>query len=365
MLKRILKVIKLNKTKAALALTLLVLLTTLCCGKRKPPLPPIEKAAQRVEVTGRQQGDNIFLFWNLPNQNAGGGKSFNVTRTDIYRLLEPITSPLVLTEEEFSSRSTLVATVPASKTELQRQTFIDKLDFAGQSARLRYAVRFVNSSGQRAGLSNFLLIEPTAKVADIPQNLIVKASADSINIRWTAPENNIDGSKPANIIGYNIYRASAESDFVILNKSPLSGSQFSDKTFEFENAYKYFVRTVSLGADAKPIESLNSNSVAVTAKDVFPPSVPAALTIAAAPRNLSIFFAFNSEKDVAGYKVFRTTDQNLKKSEWSLLTPELIATNTFQDTTVESGKTYFYYLIAVDKYGNQSEPSEVVSETTP
>ena len=39
--------------------------------------------------------------------------------------------------------------------------------------------------------------------------------------------------------------------------------------------------------------------------------------------------------------------------------------NTFQDTRVESGKTYYYYLTAVDKAGNVSGTSEVVSETVP
>ena len=37
--------------------------------------------------------------------------------------------------------------------------------------------------------------------------------------------------------------------------------------------------------------------------------------------------------------------------------------NTFQDTDVESGKTYYYYLTATDKFNNVSDPSEIVSET--
>ena len=70
-------------------------------------------------------------------------------------------------------------------------------------------------------------------------------------------------------------------------------------------------------------------------------------------------------KDFEGYKIYRSTDPNLPKAEWTLLTPELLKTNTFQDTKVESGKTYYYYLTATDKYGNVSEPSSTASETVP
>ena len=47
------------------------------------------------------------------------------------------------------------------------------------------------------------------------------------------------------------------------------------------------------------------------------------------------------------------------------MTLNLLETNTFQDIEVTSGKTYHYYLTATDKFGNVSEPSEVVSETIP
>lgn len=367
MLNFILNKFKLNKNKAALVFINFALLITLCCGKRKPPLPPVEKTPQRTEISGLQQGNKIFLTWDLPTQTVSYQKSFNISRADVYRLLEPAASPLSLTEEEFSSRSTLIATVPivVANEGIKQQTYTDTLEYAGQAARLRYAIRFVNSNGQKTAFSNFLLIEPTAKIADVPQTVTAKMTKDSIFLNWSAPINNIDGSKPANIIGYNVYRSSDASNFKILNNAPVTANEFLDTVYDFGNEYKYFVRTVSLGGGGEPIESLNSNLAVVTPKDIFPPEAPSAVTIAAAPENLSVFFAFNSEKDIAGYKIYRTTDRSLAKSEWQLLTPELITTNTFQDKTVQSGKTYFYYLIAVDRAGNSSEPSEIVSETAP
>ena len=138
-----------------------------------------------------------------------------------------------------------------------------------------------------------------------------------------------------------------------------------DKFFEFNKNYSYFLRTVSLGSNGEPIESLESKVITILPKDIFPPSPPSALTIAASTNTISIFFASNPENDVIGYKIYRSTDQTLPMTDWALITPQLLTTNTFQDLNVESGKTYYYYLTAVDKFGNISEISEVVSETVP
>jgi hypothetical protein len=245
-------------------------------------------------------------------------------------------------------------------------TYTDALQFAGQAARLRYAIRLVNASGQKAAFSNFLLLEPASRVAQAPTSLSADVSQDAIKLTWIAPTANVDGSSPVSLLGYNVYRSG--SDRVpgkLLNKTPVSGTTFDDQFFEFDKPLFYFVRAVSVGSGGEPVESAESNIIELLPKDTFPPSAPAAITIAATPTTISIFFATNAEKDVVGYRLYRSTDENLEKDKWELLTPQPLTTSTFQDTKVESGKTYYYYLTAVDRAGNVSEPSEVVSETLP
>jgi hypothetical protein len=338
------------------------------CGKRKSPLPPIERVPQRVEISGSQRGNKIYLTWTMPVRNANVGNLLNISRADIYRLAEPLNSPLTLSEEEFASKSTLIGTVAISFTDFAAKqiTFADTLDFAGQSSRLRYAIRFANASGQKAQFSNFLLIEPTAKVAENPKEFKLNVTQNAIVLEWLPPDANVDGSKPANILGYNLYRIDNSSKTVkLLNTAPITKTIFNDDFFEFEKDYTYFLRTVSLGVDAAPIESQESDSIIIIPKDTFPPTPPSAITIAASPNSISIFFATNPEKDVVGYKLYRSTDVNKPKSDWTLMTEEILKTNTFQDTNVESGITYYYYLTAVDKFGNTSEFSDIVRETVP
>ena len=355
-------------SKAPLAALAVVLLMSLSCGKRKPPLSPQERVIQRAEVSGFQRGNQVVLSWKMPMQNAPKGDVLRIERADIYRLAEPLNAPQALSEEDFAGRSVIIATLRIDDDDFGAKTlqFTDTLQFAGQPARLRYAVRFVNGAGQKASFSNFFLLEPAARVAATPTSLSTELSQEAVRIRWQRPTTNVDGSAPANILGFNIYRSESEKiPAKLLNATPVNDEEYEDRSFEFGKQYFYFVRAVSLGTDAQPVESGESNIVRLTPNDTFPPSAPTAVTIAATPTEISIFFPVNPETDVVGYRVYRTTDPTLPKDQWEMLTKETFTANTFQDRNVESGKTYHYYVTAIDKFNNVSEPSEPVSETVP
>ncbi|PYS98059.1 MAG: hypothetical protein DMF63_17550 [Acidobacteria bacterium] len=324
--------------------------------------------AQRVEISGFQRGNQVILSWKMPARNAPDGNTLNIDRADIYRLAEPLTSPHGLSEEEFASRSTLVATLNITDADFGLKTlnYADTLQFAGQAARLRYAIRFVNASGQKAAFSNFFLLEPAARIASSPTSLSATLSQTAIRLTWEAPTTNVDGSTPVSLLGYNVYRSLSDKvPGKLLNKTPIGDRTFDDEFFEFDKPQFYFVRSVSVGTGGEPIESRESNIVEILPKDTFAPSAPASITLAATPTTISIFFATNPEKDVVGYRIYRSEDPNLEKSKWQLLTTKMLETNTFQDPNVQSGKTYYYYLTATDKAGNVSEPSDVVSENVP
>ena len=354
--------------KAPHAVLAVAILCCLTCGKRKPPLPPEEKVLQRPVVSGFQRGNQVVLSWKMPMKNAPKGDLLHIERAEIYRLAEPLSAPQSLSEEEFASRGLVVANLRLTESDFGGKTlqFTDTLQFAGQPARLRYSVRFVNGSGQRAAFSNFFLLEPAAKVSSAPTSLTADVSQEAVRLAWQGPTNNVDGSTPANLIGYNVYRSESETvPAKLLNSSPITVEEFSDRFFEFEKDFYYFVRAVSLGSDAQPVESGESNILKLRPVDNFPPSAPASVTVAATTTTVSIFFPVNPEKDIAGYRIYRSTDSALPKEQWELLTKEALTFNTFQDTAVESGRTYYYYVTAIDRYNNISEPSEVVSETIP
>ena len=350
-----------------------VLISLAGCGKRRPPLPPVEKVQQRTELlSGAQQGNEVILSWPAPQRNAPNDSVQSIRRIDVYRLAEKPGSPLALTEEEFASRSTLIGSVTYDqiKTAGDTITYTDTLELAGQPTRLRYAVRYVNASGQRAAFSNFLSIEPAAKIARPPtlRETGKELTADAITLSWSAPVANIDGSTPVNLLGYNVYRmddTQTQPNQEPINSALISGTQYADKSFKFGPTYKYVVRSVSLGSGGASVESLNSNALSVTARDTFAPSAPQGLDVAGSPGRLSVFFAANPEADIAGYNIFRSTDPNLPKASWTKLNQSLLTRTTYLDDRVETGKRYYYYITAVDNAGNESPPSETDSEVVP
>jgi len=362
-----------SPTKIFSRALIVVALTTgvAACGKRRPPLPPVERVQQRTELlSGVQQGNVVILNWPAPIRNAPDSSVQSIRRIDVYRLAEKPGSPRGLTEDDFAARATLVGSVTYEEIRNAGATlsYRDALQLGGELTRLRYAVRYVNASGQRAAFSNFLLIEPAARISQPPTLMDKTIAEDAITLTWQPPTSNIDGSTPVNVLGYNVYRMD-ESQSVPgqtpVNSTLISATSFEDKTFKFGSEYRYVVRAVSLGTEGAQVESLNSNILPVSPRDTFAPSPPSGLSVAGSPGRLSIFFAANSETDVAGYNIFRSTDPNLPKGSWTKLNPALLTRTSFVDDKVETGKRYYYYLIAVDTTGNISQPSDVVSEIVP
>ena len=275
-----------------------------------------------------------------------------------------------LTEDQFSAREILIGSVPYDEIRKSSAnlTYTDMLELAGEPARLRYAIRYVNSAGQRAAYSNFFLTEPAAKVAEPPAITGKEESETANTITWTPPARNTDGSTPVNLVGYNVYRTLAsqsEAEPKPLNPQPITSTKYQDKKFKFGENYTYFVRSVSLGTEGKQVESLNSNSIAVAPIDKYPPAAPSLAPPGVAPGRIALFWSANSEPDLAGYILYRSVDPNLPKDKWTKLTTTIYTKTTFTDANVETGKTYYYYVKAVDNAGNESLPSEVVSETVP
>lgn len=332
------------------------------CGKRRPPLPPTGRAQQPTDLlTGFQRGSQIILNWPAPPNRS------RLQRIDVYRLVEPLSAPLPLAEEEFAARASIVGYLTADQIARadQNLTYTDTLRFS-VPVRLRYAIRYVNRAGQPGPFSNVLLLEPVTRAPLPPTITQLTESEQAITVAWVAPTANVDGSAPANLIGYNLYRSTNdESPPQRLNSAPITTTQFADRNFRFGQTYTYIVRAVATDSTGAQVESSDSNPARVTPRDVYPPSAPTAVTIAASPGTISLFFPTNPEPDVVGYHIYRTTNPAQPKNQWQRLTRTPQPQTTFQDKEVRPGTRYYYYVTAVDAAGNESQPSETVSEIAP
>ena len=70
-------------------LLVVVIVAAAGCGKRRPPLPPVERVQQRTELlSGAQQGNEVILSWPAPQRNAPDSSVQSIRRIDVYRLAE-------------------------------------------------------------------------------------------------------------------------------------------------------------------------------------------------------------------------------------------------------------------------------------
>ena len=332
------------------------------CGKVGDPLPPIPKAPLIVsELAATQQGTSIILTFPISKLT----RTDKLKRVDIYRVIETTNDPPGITEEAFTIKAALIASLEESQlpTATSLITFIDPIDFkiTNDQTRNRYAVRLINLEDRPADLSNYALITPLSIVAGPPLDLKSTVSQTQLEISWQPPAANLNGSKPANVRGYNLYRKVGK-EIVKVNKTPLKEPRYVEKQFQFGTTYEFTVRALTLPREGAPateiIESNESLALSVTPKDMFPPSAPNSITIASRGGIMSLFWPANPEPDVIGYNIYRSEDEKI----WSKITARPITTSTFSDRQVQVGKRYFYQLTAIDNAGNESARSETQSE---
>ncbi len=348
------------------------------CGKVGPPQPPFGRVPSRPsQVAAVQVGPLIHVTWSAPHLDLREGKDSAIRRADVYRLRQTRDQAPLTVGDEFEEASDIVGFLDydALKSQLKSGdvlAFDDQLDLTQSSVlsntRFQYAVRYVDARGRPQLFSNIVSLEPVPGIARPPSGLAVRQQQDQIVLAWTPPTENIDGSVPAQVIGYNVYRAKpAASRFDRpLNDKPLSDSSFTDRNFLYQTPYVYVVRSVSQGPD-QIVESTDSERLEVTPKDTFKPSAPTNLTVASAGGIVSLFWPTNPEPDVIGYYIYRTDGEvrpgSTSDASWIRMTEKPVTRTTYRDDRAKLGSRYSYRVTAIDRYGNESAPSNVAAET--
>ena len=342
------------------------------CGKVGAPVPPSRITERARELTVVQRGPVIFISWPAPPLVKQDSSVSYIERIDIYRLAERRDEPAVLDEDDFENLSQIIGFLDRETIEAQasngRLQFTDRIDLNRtsdlSSVRLRYAVRYVNRRGQMARFSATTAIEPALAIAMPPTGLSVKdQSQDRMEIVWSAPDANVDGARPASVVGYNIYRRQSRREEFgrPLNSDIVTETSFIDSSFRYEVEYVYAVRALSQGTTGL-IESADSAPITFTPVDKFAPAAPDPVSIASANGTISLFWPRSQERDVTGYNIYRSETPDDEKS-WVKLNEQPAEAVTFHDDRVTIGRKYFYRVTAIDQFNNESAPSRAVGET--
>jgi hypothetical protein len=345
-------------------------------GEPTPPSPPIPAAV--ADLTARQTGDGVQLTFTLPTKTVTGERLADPPAVDILRgAPRPDGSP-----DPKSFR--VVYTVPGSLVDNYRAEdhvqFVDPV--SPEEARARaggpfvYRVRTRAARKRASADSNAVTVRmlPVPERISAVQSTVTEAA---VELAWTAPARTSAGDPLGAISEYHIYRGEldpaspdAAKDLSQAKwKSPLAlvGSAqtpaYRDASFEFGKTYLYTVRTVIL-AEGHPLESGDSAPAIITPRDTFPPAAPrdlVAAVLVGSPTpaiEVDLSWSINLEPDLAGYRVYRSEEEG---TPGQLVTPELLLSPAYRDTSVAPGRRYWYRVTAVDRTGNESAPSAPVA----
>ena len=128
-------------------------------------------------------------------------------------------------------------------------------------------------------------------------------------------------------------------------------SNYTDTGLTNGVTYYYVVTAEDSGGN----ESANSNEVSAT-PNALPPAPPTGLVATAGDKQASLDWNDNSEPDLAGYNVFRSTTQG---GPYSKINAGLVAASDYVDTGLTGGVTYYYVVTAentsAQEGGNSNE----------
>jgi hypothetical protein len=342
-------------------------------GEPVPPTPPVPVAVS--DLTAHQAGDGVQLTFTMPGRSITGDRLLSTPAVEILRgVTKPDGSP--------DLKSLRVAdTIPGA---LAEKYFVgDKVQFtdplrpeetkAQEGKTAIYTVRTRLSQKRASANSNIVslqLFPVPARVASVN----ARVTEPAIELSWPTVDRTSAGDPLAVPVHYSIYRAElddasknfAGQDLSQLNlngKLQLLVSQpeptYSDKSFDFGKTYAYVVRS-AIHRDGVALESPDSMPAIVTPRDTFPPAAPQAISAAVLPGEtdnapvVDLSWSINVEPDFAGYRVYRSEQPDTKGQ---LLTPELLPTPAYRDTSVTRARHYWYSVTAVDRAGNESVPS--------
>lgn len=303
------------------------------------------------------------LEFTAPHKN-NAGQQFRLLSASGDEFISPIIPSL---DEQYEVSFTYH---PASQTvdiKVLRQdgsTFIDQRGVSMEITNLfdQVLIGEISDGGEQAAeirvddleiRSN--MTQPTP-LPSPPSGITAEVSGNEVDLSWNA-------SSGDNVAGYNVYRSTSSFSDIAqatkLNNQLVTETSYTDASVSRGTTYYYRLTAV----DNEGNESDLSEQVSATPQDVSPPAPPTDLSASVSGEQVDLGWSANSESDVAGYNVYRSTVSFDATGSATKLNSSLITGTSYTDSDTELGTTYYYRVTAVDSDRNESGLSEEAAAT--
>ncbi|MFZ5447104.1 MAG: fibronectin type III domain-containing protein [Thermodesulfobacteriota bacterium] len=306
-----------------------------------------------------QEANALVLSWLLPRENLLGQPLTQVQGCRVYRAALKGLTPEALASSDFSLYADIDLAYP-QQGEVQGEAMLFRDQELVPDQRYYYRVAAYNQDGYNGGWSQ-TLSHAWGWLPRTPGDFKAVPGDKVVSLSWAPVTLLQDGSPVRDLAGYLVFRRSGLGAWIRVTPAPVLQNQFQDLAVLNNVEYNYKVNAVRrLGGDL--LASLDSPTrMAMPEKRTPPPPV---LNFLAVPtsQGVELRWELSPEPDVAGYRLYRRFSGEEK---YSRLTPELVKKPYFLDSQVTRGRTYHYYVTAVDDSprANESMPSEVAAVT--
>jgi cellulose 1,4-beta-cellobiosidase len=222
-------------------------------------------------------------------------------------------------------------------TNIVATPFVDSTVING--TKYYYKVAAVNSAGT-SGLSNEASATPQVSVPAAPTGLTATAGATQISLIWSAS---------TGAVSYNVYRGTtAGGEGATAIATGITKASYTDTGVTNGTKYYYKVAAVNAGGTS-PL----SNETSATPQVSVPPA-PTGLTATPASRRVTL--NWTASAGAKSYDVYRGTAAGAEST-----TPIAtgITKDSYTDTGLTNGQTYFYKVAAVNAGGISAHSKEV------
>ena len=183
-----------------------------------------------------------------------------------------------------------------------------------------------------------------------PRGISATATTDSIDVNW------YDNTE-TDLASYSVYRSTTSGGGFALLAQNMTRSYYGDTSARAGTQYYYCVSAVDTSGNVSP---LSAQAWATIPSSNLPPAVPTGLSGTAGTNSISLDWNDNTESDLAGYSIYRSTTSG---TGFSLLAEA--TQSAYADSAVQAGTTYYYIVFAFDTSGSTSAASAEVSVTVP
>jgi hypothetical protein len=390
----------------------LIVVASIACGQKGPPLPPLVLTPAPPVITADRRGSTIEVGFTVPNANADGSRPANIVRIDIFAINGV---PSAMTDLEMMRRGTRVASVPVKAPRNPNETVeagespdvleppegkgldqgaasmvAEQITAAilnprsadggpgaappedgpllgpAQAASVRTYIGVGIDKRGRPGRFSQRVTVPLALAPPRPPQPTITYDETAVTVRWRAPSAEqpaaIAGLLPSRPFGssvtdvaYNVYDSATGAR---LTPGPVRTPEYKDSRIEWGATRCYAVRAVGV-VGKSTLESEAGEPRCEKLVDTFQPAAPKGLQAVSSGAAIHLIWEANAEPDLAGYYVLRG---QLPEAHLERITKEPIPDASYLDS-VQPGVRFAYAVVAVDKAGNVSAPSNRVEET--